>query len=87
MDGSQARLGDVSRHFWLTRSVARSMGISFSEAMADGRLSPEAYAALVTRCRAGGCQEACALWLAHQAGGAEAAPEHCVNAAVLNALR
>ncbi len=37
-------LGDPARHFWLTRSVARTMGISLSEAMAVGHLSAPDYA-------------------------------------------
>ena len=34
-------LGDPARHFWLTRSVARIMGVNLSEAMSEGRLSAQ----------------------------------------------
>lgn len=80
-------LGDIERHFWMTRSIARMIGVNLSEAMADGRLSPEDYSEMVTRCRASGCTGACAAWLAEQNGYAEAAPDFCVNAERLNALR
>lgn len=71
------RLGDPARHFWMTRSMARVVGLSLSAAMADGRLRPQDYEAMVARCR--GCQRLsdCELWLAMQAERAEAAPEFC----------
>jgi hypothetical protein len=75
-------LGDPARHFWMTRSVARVMGVSLSTAMAEGRLSSDEYAKMVTRCRA--CQQVadCELWLATVRNGpAEIAPVGCANAA------
>ena len=80
-------LGEFEKHFWLTRSVARCMKVSLSEAMAEGRLSADDYAQMVTRCRASGCSEACAHWLSSQQSKAENAPEFCANATTLNALR
>ncbi|WP_319828444.1 DUF6455 family protein [Thalassovita sp.] len=80
-------LGDPARHFWLTRSVARSMGLSLSEAMAEGRLSAQSYAAMVTECRKCPFVSQCENWLAHSAAGASEAPENCVNATLLNALK
>ena len=80
-------LGQIEKHFWLTRSVARSMGISFTEVIAEGRLSAEGYAALVTRCRAAGCSKQCAIWLAKNRDIATSAPEFCANADQLAALR
>lgn len=80
-------LGEIEQHFWLTRSVSRCMGISLTEAMAEGRLSPEGYAELVTRCRASNCEGQCALWLADQKTLADKAPEFCANAETLNGLR
>ncbi|WP_425043456.1 DUF6455 family protein [Primorskyibacter sp. S87] len=85
--GQTVRLGEIERHFWLTRSVARTMGISLSEAMADGRLTEQGYAEMVTRCRAGGCHKQCELWLACQANSSKAAPSHCMNESILNRLR
>lgn len=83
---AQVALGDIEKHFWLTRSVARCMGLSLTEAMAEGRLSAEGYAELVTRCRASDCHGQCALWLSGQQSFDETAPEFCANADALNAL-
>lgn len=81
------KLGEIERHFWLTRSVARMIGVNLSEAMADGRLTEQGYTDLVARCRTGGCCATCEAWLATQTGRAEAAPAHCANADALNRLR
>ncbi len=83
---AQIALGDIEKHFWLTRSVARCLGLSLTDAMTDGRLSAEGYAELVTRCRASNCDAQCALWLADQQSIKDAAPEFCANADALNAL-
>ena len=88
MDGSTMGLGDIERHFWLNRSVAREIGVNLSKAMAEGRLSSEGYAELVTRCHAGGCHEACQQWLAAQTGDRpDGTPEYCANADILERLR
>ncbi len=86
MDGTSIPLGDIERHFWLTRSVARVLGISLSEAMADGRMSAGDYAQMVTRCRAGGCHQMCEHWLACPTNARSKAPEHCANADLYNSL-
>lgn len=80
-------LGDPARHFWLTRSVARSMGVSLSEAMSTGRLSAQGYAQMVTDCRKCLFVTQCEHWLAQSGGGASEAPEVCANADLLNDLR
>lgn len=80
-------LGDVEKHFWLTRSVAKCMNLSLTEAMADGRLDADQYAELVTRCRAAKCSGQCMEWLAERQAQSEAAPEFCANADLLNALK
>ncbi len=79
-------LGDIEKHFWLTRSVARCVGVSLTDAMAEDQLSPDGYAELVTRCRASDCSGRCQAWLALQHELAESAPEFCANADALNAL-
>ncbi len=84
---TQSVLGDVEKHFWLTRSVARCMNVSLSEAMAEGRLTADQYAELVTRCRASHCSGQCAIWLSEQQAEAQSAPEFCPNADLLNALK
>ncbi|SEO49222.1 hypothetical protein SAMN04490248_10610 [Salinihabitans flavidus] len=80
------RLGDPVRHFWMTRSVARVVGLSLSAAMADGRLPPQEYEAMVARCRC--CQRVsdCELWLAMQTGRAETAPEFCQHRDILDQI-
>ena len=80
-------LGDPARHFWMTRSVARAMGVSLSEAMAEGTLSQKGYADLVTRCRACHFVEECQAWLGQQCTRADAAPECCQHAALFQHLK
>ena len=80
-------LGDPARHFWMTRSVARVMGVSLSDAMAEGHLTTKGYANLVTNCRRCTHVDACEYWLAHQAGEAEAAPEGCLHARLFEELK
>ncbi len=87
MDGSAISLGEIERHFWLTRSMARVMGVNLSEAMAKGWISPSDYSEMVTRCRAGGCHEICQQWLARHAGPVSEAPDHCAHRDMLNRLR
>lgn len=80
------RLGDPARHFWITRGVARAMGVRLGDAMADGRLSAEGYARLVTRCRTCPHVADCERWLAYHPGPTGAAPDNCCNADVLESL-
>lgn len=80
-------LGDPARHFWMTRSVARVMGVSLSDAMAEGQLTPKGYADLVTNCRRCVHVDACEYWLAHQAGRAETTPEGCLHARLFKELK
>ena len=87
MTAELARLGDPDLAFWLTRSVARAMGVNLSEAMDLGALSPPGYAEMVNRCRKCPHAATCTAWLAVHGAGAERAPEHCANARALNALR
>ncbi|MCZ7676820.1 MAG: DUF6455 family protein [Roseovarius sp.] len=81
-----ARLGDPNRAFWLTRSVARAIGVNLTDAMQQGEISAADYTAMVTRCRKCLHAEACEAWLAVNGAGAERAPAHCANADLLNAL-
>ena len=80
--------GSYDAHFWLTRSVARVIGVNLTDAMAEGHLTPDAYARMVTACRGAPCKGRCAEWLAEQPGGvADAPPPFCVNAGALSALK
>lgn len=88
MSNSEIPLGDIERHFWLSRSVARSIGVNLSNAMADKRLSSEEYTMMITRCRAQGCHEACQRWLAAQTGDRpNTPPEYCAIADILKRLK
>ncbi|MBR9650992.1 DUF6455 family protein [Thalassovita aquimarina] len=80
-------LGDPVLHFWLTRSVARSIGLSLTEAMSEGKLTPQGYSEMVTRCRQCPLVSQCQQWLATQGGGCDQVPATCVNAQTLNALK
>nr|WP_294224426.1 DUF6455 family protein [uncultured Shimia sp.] len=73
-------------HFWLTRSMARVLGVSLSEAMMDQSLSAEDYAAMVTRCRMCPHTEACQNFLGQQAGAEKSAPEFCCHAELFERL-
>lgn len=72
-------LGDPATHFWLTRSVARVMGIKLSEAMANGALSAADYADLVKRCRTCPNVAQCHEWLGQRRCAVPDAPQHCLN--------
>ena len=84
-----AQLGDADLHFWLTRSVGRSIGLNFSDAMHDGRLSAEGYAQLVTTCRRCDRSADCQRWLGGSGGAGRAirAPEFCAIGRDLAALK
>jgi len=88
MAAGSIALGDIERHFWLTRSVARVIGVNLSDAMAEKRLSPDVYSSMVTYCRAAGCLEACERWLAAQTSDRpDGPPEYCAIAETLARLR
>ena len=84
MNIALANLGDPDRAFWLTRSVARTVGVNLSGAIKEGSLSVEEYAGMVTRCRMCPHPETCEAWLAMNGSGAPLVPDHCANAESLN---
>ncbi len=80
-------LGDIERHFWLTRSMARTVGVNLSEAMSAGIMAPDEYSRMVTRCRQADCAERCAEWLGqHTSGSVSDPPPFCAHASQLKAL-
>ncbi|MEC3861264.1 DUF6455 family protein [Mesobacterium sp. TK19101] len=79
-------LGDPTRHFWITRSVARVMGLNLADEMASGRLSEKAYAQMITRCRGCPLTNQCTEWLASRTDLSRTAPDGCRNASELNRL-
>ncbi len=84
--GNIQPLGDPVTHFWLTRSMARVLGVSLSEAMLDQALSAEDYANMVTRCRMCPHTEACQSFLGQRAGTAKEAPAFCCHAELFEKL-
>jgi hypothetical protein len=62
------------------------MGINLSEAMAQGRISPQDYASMVTACRQCSHVELCQIWLGRQKSLTRATPDGCSNAKALQAL-
>lgn len=81
-------LGDIEQHFWLTRSMARTVGVSLGDAVASGLLPPDEYSRMVTRCRQSNCAKRCADWLGAQADGqASRPPQFCAHCDQLSALR
>jgi hypothetical protein len=81
--------GDLDLAFWLTRSIGRSIGLNFTEAMQEGRLAPDQYAALISACQVCPHSAACTKWLAEAGGpnGARRAPDFCPNGPALQALK
>lgn len=86
MSAEIRHLGDPARHFWLTRSVARTLGINLSEAMAMGQLSASGYADLVNKCRMCPHARLCEDWLSVSHPAPARAPGHCANCSILNGL-
>ncbi|MBV7395041.1 DUF6455 family protein [Mameliella sediminis] len=80
-------LGDPARHFFMTRSVARVMGLNLGEALNTGKLAPDTYAAMVTACRSCALVDACEKWLAGQVSLTATPPPGCCNGPKLAELR
>ena len=80
------QLGDANLHFWLTRSVGRVMGVDFTAEMANKRLTPKAYADLVTECRSCPLVKSCQGWLSAQSEVTRCAPPGCRNSKELESL-
>lgn len=81
------QLGDPHEHFWLTRSVAKTVGISLSDEMATGALQPDQFAQMVTRCRACPHKAQCYEWLGQNCAPCAEIPDICANAQTLRTLR
>lgn len=80
-------LGDPARHFFMTRSVARVMGLNLTEAMKTGSLNPAGYERMVTRCRRCALVDACQEWLSSRTTLAGTPPPGCNISTELSALR
>ncbi len=76
-------LGDPDLHFWLTRSVAKAMGLNLSDAMAENRLNSGEYADMVTACQGCALVETCMGWLGNQTSISPHPPPGCSNSETL----
>lgn len=81
-----ARLGDPALHFYMTRGIARLLDVNLSDALREGRLSPDVYAQMVTRCRSCDHAERCKALLA-QTMSLTSPPAQCPNDASFQSLR
>jgi len=76
---------EAPRAWGLTQGMARVVGVSLPQAVAQGRMARRDLAALVGRCQSCAHSDACMLWLA-QAGRVAALPGFCPNKAGIEAL-
>lgn len=77
----------LDMHFWLTRGMARRLGVNLTEAMHQGLLARSDFAAMVARCRDCPDTQACIDFLAEHPESIAAPPCGCVNAEVLKELK
>jgi hypothetical protein len=76
---------EAPRAWWLTRGMARLIGVNLPQAVVEGWLSREELATLVMRCESCTCHGPCDSWLA-QPSHDEAVPGFCPNKPGLEAL-
>lgn len=79
--------GKVSRHFWLSQGMARTLGVDLNGALRDGRLARNDYADAIGQCCTCPHVRTCMGWLARQGAGAEAAPGYCALAPLLERVK
>lgn len=78
--------GNIDLHFWLTRGLARRMGLNITEAIQDGFLTQGDFAEMIDRCRCCTRLQGCLAFMAELDGPLASAPDWCPNAAVLSEL-
>ncbi len=81
-----AFFGIFDQNFFLTQGIARAMGISLTEALADGRLDREGYAAMVARCHACPHSKDCKASISDPQVTRLGAPAYCRNRPALNEI-
>lgn len=79
--------GKLSKHFWLTQGMARTIGVNVNDALRDGRIARGEYAEMVAACCHCDRAEHCMAWMGQQAAGAEALPGWCVVKPRLEGLK
>lgn len=79
--------GNADLHFWITRGMARRLGINLTEAMQQGRLSHADLAEMVALCRGCPGAQGCLSFLSDRPDRVGAAPDWCRISRVLAELR
>lgn len=77
---------EAPRAWGFTRGMARTMGVSLTEAVFEGWLSRGELTHMVEACRTCGQTGKCTEWLAHTVE-TDTPPAFCRNAPTLGALR
>jgi hypothetical protein len=77
----------AERHFWLTQGMARTAGVSLSEAIVAGRMTREDLVVMVARCAACEFPERCVRWMADGGHLGENPPAYCLNHEAIEAIR
>lgn len=78
--------GDIDLNFWLTRSLARRMGVNLTETMHHGFLTQEDFARMISSCRCCVHGAARMSFLSENKGPADTAPGYCCNGEILSEL-
>ncbi len=79
-------LFNTDRSFWHTVGMAKSLGVSLTDAMADGRLDHGGYSELVSACKACPHPKHCMDFMAEPAAPAAGAPTFCANKQTLDLI-
>lgn len=79
--------GRLSKHFWLTQGMARTIGVNLNDALKGGRLGRGVFAEMVAQCCHCDRTERCMPWLGRQGAGAEAIPDWCPLKSCLEPLK
>ena len=88
-----APLGEITKHLWLVRRMARATGTDLTAAAHEGQISPQDWAQMVTNCRGCARAEKCAAQLGQFEGQATPqsapmqAPLFCENRASFDHLQ
>lgn len=77
---------EAPRAWGFTRGMARTLGVSLTEAVFEGWLSRGELGHMVEACRTCGQTGTCTEWLAHTVE-TDTPPAFCCNAPALGALR
>ncbi|MBZ4021264.1 hypothetical protein CKO11_02140 [Rhodobacter sp. TJ_12] len=78
--------GNVDLHFWITRGMARRMGVNLTAAMQEGFLTQADFAAMILRCRECPGVDGCMAYLSSSSPAQGETPDWCQNRAILHDL-